>query len=297
MSVWNALTVDVEDWFHVMEIAGGPGPEAWRTLESRVEANTDRVLAMLDAHGVRGSFFVLGWVAEHYGAIVERIRARGHEIGSHGYGHAAIFRQTEQEFRADLARSIAVIDGVAGARPVGYRAPGFSVVPSVTWAFDALADFGFRYDSSLTPARRFHGGWLGTLPAPHRIVLARGRELAEFPISTIGLGRLRVPFLGGGYLRAFPLAVSLAGLAMLNARGVPGILYVHPRDLDGGQPRLTMPAVRRFASYTGLESCASKLRALLSRFRFTTVSNALEDYFSKVPARVWCPAPALSGDH
>jgi polysaccharide deacetylase family protein (PEP-CTERM system associated) len=289
VTVWNALTVDVEDWFHIMEISDGPRLEEWTSFEGRVERNTAALLDLLSGFGVVGSFFPLGWVAERYPHLIEEIRRRGHELGSHGYAHVPVFRQTREEFRRDVARSIEVIEGIAGVKPAGYRAPGFSLVTKVPWSFDVIAELGFRYDSSLVPGFRFHGGWIGSPIFPHRIHMGDGRELSEFPISTLGVGRRRIPFLGGGYLRIFPLRISLRALASLNKRGLPGMLYVHPRDLDPLQPRLGMPLSRRLASYTGLRSCLWKLRSLLTQFRFTTVTNALESYFAQFPARVWRP--------
>lgn len=287
--IWNALSVDVEDWFHILEIERAPPLERWPSLPGRIDRNTTALLDLLRECRVTGSFFMLGWVAEKYPWMVERIKRQGHEIGSHGYAHTPAFRQTPKEFREDVARSIAVIQGFSGVKPVGYRIPGFSLTPRVPWVFQALVEAGFRYDSSLVPGYRFHGGWVGPPHVPHKIRIKNGSEISEFPISTLGFGCRRIPFLGGGYLRAFPLAVSARGLAFLNARGIPGILYVHPRDIDPWQPRLPMPLYRHMASYAGLRSCLPKLRFLLSQFRFTTVTNALEHFFSRSPAQVWQP--------
>lgn len=289
MRVWNALSVDVEEWFHIMEIDDGRPLAQWASLEGRVERNTATLLELFEACRVTGSFFVLGWIAERYPSLVESIRRGGHELGSHGYAHVAVFRQTREEFRRDVARSVALIEGITGMRPAGYRAPGFSLVPSVPWAFDVVAELGFRYDSSIVPGVRFHGGWLGSPRLPCRAALRNGREIIEFPISTLGVGRRRIPVLGGGYLRVLPLAVSVGALASLNRRRLPGIVYVHPRDVDPTQPRLQMSALRRMASYAGLRSCLPKLEFLLRRFDFTTVTNAIEDYLARNPAPVWRP--------
>lgn len=287
--IWNALSVDVEDWFHILEIEQAPPMEQWSSLEGRVDQNTVALLDFLNRCKVTGSFFMLGWIAEKYPWLVERIKKQGHELGSHGYAHIPAFRQTPEEFREDVARSITVIQGLSGVKPVGYRIPGFSLTPRVPWVFQTLTEAGFRYDSSLVPGYRFHGGWVGSLYSPHKVRIASGLEISEFPISTLGFGRRRIPFLGGGYLRALPRTFSARGLSFLNARGIPGILYIHPRDIDPWQPRLPMPLHRHLASYTGLRSCLSKLRFLLSQFRFTTVTNALEDFFSQSAARVWQP--------
>lgn len=287
--IWNALSVDVEDWFHILEIEQTPPIERWPSLQGRVEQNTAALMDLLSQCRVTGSFFILGWIAEKYPRLVERIKKQSHEIGSHGYAHTPAFRQTPKEFRDDVARSIAVIQGLSGLKPVGYRIPGFSLTPRDPWVFEALAEAGFRYDSSLVPGYRFHGGWVGSPHAPHKVRIKGGLEISEFPVSTLGIGRRRTPFLGGGYLRALPLAFSAHGLALLNARGIPGMLYIHPRDIDPGQPRIRMPLLRRVASYSGLNSCESKLRFLLSRFRFTTVTNTLEDFFARSPAQVWQP--------
>ncbi len=287
--IWNALSVDVEDWFHILEVEQAPPMEKWASLEGRVDQNTIALLDLLRECGVVGSFFILGWIAEKYPWLVERIKKQGHELGSHGYAHTPAFRQTPEEFREDVARSIAVIQGISGVKPAGYRIPGFSLTPRVPWVFDTLLEAGFRYDSSLVPGYRFHGGWIGSPCFPHRVRVKTGLEFSEFPISTLGLARRRFPFLGGGYLRALPIAFSARGLAFLNAHGIPGILYVHPRDIDPWQPRLPMPLHRHLASYTGLRSCLSKLRFLLFQFHFTTVTNTLEDFFSRSTAQVWQP--------
>ena len=287
--IWNALSVDVEDWFHILETEQAPSLEKWPSLQGRVYQNTVALLDLLSQCGVTGSFFILGWIAEKYPWLVECIKRQGHEIGSHGYAHVPAFHQTPEEFRDDIARSVAVIQGLSGVKPVGYRIPGFSLTPRVPWVFETLIEAGFRYDSSLVPGYRFHGGWVGSPYLPHKVRIKSGLEISEFPISTLGLGRKRIPFLGGGYLRALPLTFSACGLAFLNAHGIPGVLYIHPRDFDPWQPRLRMPLLRHVASYTGLRSCQPKLRFLLSRFHFTTVTNALEDFFSRSPAQVWKP--------
>lgn len=260
----NSFSVDLEDWFHLLELDGAPPLERWDAQPSRVEHNTLRLLTLLAAHRVKCTFFVLGWVAARFPALVRHIADQGHEIASHGHLHALVWSQGPALFRDDLRRASDCIEAACGQRPIGYRAPGFSVVERTAWALEILAEEGFVYDSSVFPAARAHGGMPGARPEPHRLACG----LHEFPVSTVGLWGKRVGYLGGGYLRALPgpLVNTLARMQAHAGRDL--VLYVHPRDIDLEQPRLPMGWRRRLRTYVGLGSTFDKLAALLAAFEW-----------------------------
>ena len=181
--VLNALTFDVEDWFHILDIETAPTMNEWGELEPRVEHNTDRILELLDDANVRSTCFILGWVAKRHPGLVRRLSTANHEIASHGYAHELIYEIGPDRFRADVEKSIELTGEIVGVRPVGYRAPGFSITRDSTWALDILADLGMKWDSSLFPTTRSHGGFPGIHPLPSRLQLPQGRSLIEFPIS------------------------------------------------------------------------------------------------------------------
>jgi polysaccharide deacetylase family protein (PEP-CTERM system associated) len=262
----NVFSVDVEDWFHLLYDSKAGEIERWAGLESRVRQNTQILLDELARRDVRCTFFVLGWVAEHHPQLIAEIAERGHEIASHGYAHTLIYTQTPEAFRDDLRRANDAIAKACGVTPRGFRAPGFSIKPQNLWAFDVLREEGFEYDSSAFPAVRSHGGLPGTAPLP--TVLDNG--LVEFPITTINLYVARCSYLGGGYLRLIPKSLMLSWATRQDRAGVPLILYIHPRDIDTGQPRLSVPPHTYFRTYVGLSGCLAKVRALLDRFEWTS---------------------------
>lgn len=267
---WIAFTVDLEEWFHLLDTDVAPGRESWEAQDSRVEKNTRRLLELMGEAGVRGTFFTLGWVAERFPGLVREVAAAGHEIASHGHEHLLAYEVGREAFGADARRSKDVLEQVTGAEVLGYRAGGFSITSETPWAFDELAEAGFRYDSSVFPARRAHGGFLGGPGHPHRVVTASGAGLVEFPLSPLRVGPVSVPFSGGGYLRLFPAPLVRWGIGRLLRRGVPANVYVHPREVDPGQPRLPLPLARRFRSYVNLRRGEAKIRYLLSAFSART---------------------------
>ncbi len=274
--VLNAMTIDVEEWFHILEVDEAPDRAQWPALESRVERNTERLLEVLAAAGAGCTCFVLGWVAERHPALVRRIAEAGCEIASHGYGHELVREIGPERFRADVERSIDAIGAACGRRPQGYRAPGFSIdEEAAPWAFEILSELGMRFDSSIVPGRAGHGGIPGAEPVPHALALGGGRTLLEFPISVTPLLGARVPYCGGGYLRLFPYRFVRSRIAAANRRGEPVMVYVHPRDIDPDHPRIKMPLRRRFRSYVNLSRTLDKLRGLLGEFRFGSVSDSL----------------------
>lgn len=268
--VEHLFTVDVEDYFQVNAFEGTIERSGWDAYTTRVERNVDIILDLLDRKNVRGTFFTLGWVADRRPQVVHRIAAAGHEVASHGWWHQRVTTMTPQEFREDLRSSRALLEDVSGQRVYGFRAPSFSIVPGMEWAFDLLMEEGYCYDSSLFPIRRPDYGYPGADPAPHYITRPRG-TLLELPLATMTLGGLRVPAAGGGYFRQFPYSLFRNAFNRLTAAGTSGMFYIHPWEVDPDQPRLPVGLISRFRHYTGLERTLPRLERLLSDFRFTSV--------------------------
>ncbi|MBV8784687.1 MAG: DUF3473 domain-containing protein [Gammaproteobacteria bacterium] len=275
----NAFTIDVEDYFHVAALSSAISRDSWTLRESRVEANTERLLRMLDERGVHATFFVLGWVAERQPQLVRRIAAAGHEIACHGYSHQLVYRQSPKEFREETARAKHCLEDTVGHAVQGYRAASFSITRQSLWALDVLIDLDFGYDSSIFPIRHDLYGLPGARPEPHRIAAPSGRTIAEFPMSTASFMGMQVPVSGGGYFRILPYWLTHAGLKQINERaGRPFAFYLHPWELDPRQPRVKVGALSRFRHYTGLERCEARLRRLLGEFAFTSMHEALRDF-------------------
>jgi polysaccharide deacetylase family protein (PEP-CTERM system associated) len=272
----NAFTVDVEDYFHVAALASAIPRDSWATCEYRVEASTEHLLALLAEHHVHGTFFVLGWVAERSPALIRRIAAAGHEIACHGFSHELVYRQSPESFRAETARSKRLLEDLIGERVRGYRAASFSVTRDSLWALDVLIDLGFEYDSSVFPIRHDRYGLPGASPEPNRLAALSGRTLVEFPMSTASFLGVRVPVSGGGYFRILPYRLTRAALRQINHRlKRPFTFYLHPWELDPGQPRIAVGWFSRFRHYTNLARCEGRLRRLLGEFAFTTMRESL----------------------
>ena len=266
--VVNAMTVDVEDYFQVSAFDAVVARSRWDQLESRVLANTDRLLDLFAGHGVTATFFVLGWVADRFPGIVARIAGLGHEIASHGYGHELIYTQTPAAFREDVRRAKALLEAASG-RPVdGYRAPSFSITKRSLWALDVLIEEGHRYDASIFPIRHDRYGIPSSPRHPYVLVRESG-SLVECPGSTACVGPLNLPIAGGGYFRLLPYAWTRWGIARLNRHeGRPAIFYLHPWEVDPGQPRLQAPWLSRFRHYRHLDQTETRLGRLFQDFRF-----------------------------
>jgi polysaccharide deacetylase family protein (PEP-CTERM system associated) len=273
--VTNAMTVDVEDYFHVSVFDGVVPRHEWAGLESRVVQNTGRLLALFADAGVRGTFFVLGWVAERHPDLVRQIVAGGHEIASHGFAHRLVYDLTPAAFREDVRKSKAVLESAGGVPVLGYRAPSYSITPRSLWAIDILIEEGFAWDASIFP---IHHDRYGIPVSPrHPYVLERecGR-LVEVPGSTVRVGSMNLPVAGGGYFRLLPYAWTRWGIARVNrTEGRPAIFYMHPWEIDPDQPRLRTSRLGRFRHYRNLDKTEDRLRALLSDFRFSTVTRVL----------------------
>lgn len=264
----NAMSVDVEDWFQVQAYAGTIRRDAWEGLDRRVEANTERVLALFAHAGVRATFFTLGWVAERHPALVRRIVAAGHELASHGYGHELVHQIGEACFRADIRRAKRVLEDAGGVAVRGYRAPTFSIGPRLTpWAHAVLAEEGHAYSSSLFPIRH---DLYGDAEAPRDAYRPRPDGVPELPMTTVrALGR-NLPCAGGGWFRLIPYPVFRTGLRRVNAvERRSGIFYFHPWEVDPGQPHVPQAGrLARFRHRTGLGSMAQRLERLLRDFRW-----------------------------
>lgn len=231
-AILNALTVDVEDYFHVQAFADVVSPVNWDHYESRVENNTYRILDLLGERGLKATFFVLGWEASRRPGMVRRIVGEGHELACHGYGHQLIYRIGPEAFRADVRHAKSLLEDLGGTPVAGYRAPSYSITAKSLWALDILVEEGFRYDSSIVPARHDIYGLPGAPRFPYRLSCAGG-ELVEFPPSTmcVGVGPFKatLPVGGGGYLRLYPLSLTRWGLDRINAaEGQPFSVYIHP---------------------------------------------------------------------
>jgi polysaccharide deacetylase family protein (PEP-CTERM system associated) len=272
----NVFSIDVEEWFHLLDNPATPVRDSWESQESRVRANMEALLLELDRRQVRCTAFVLGWIARRHPALVRAIADAGHEIASHGDAHHLVYAQTPEEFRADLRAASDAIYRACGERPRGFRAPGFSITRDTPWALEILSEEGYAYDSSIFPASRRHGGFPGASPLPS--ILPTG--LVEFPVSTVDLYLTRLAYLGGGYLRLIPKAVLLRLARSQAAAGTPLILYLHPRDVDPGQPRLSQPPLLYFRSYVGLTGCMDKVSALLDQLRWTSFREMLPEVVS-----------------
>lgn len=270
----HALSFDIEDWFHIVDIRSTEDPKGWAGLPSIVESETNRILDTLAEHDVQATFFFLGWIAERYPRLVCRAAREGHEIGSHSFWHRRVYELSPEAFSEDLVRSVNVLQQQAGVRVLGYRAPSFSIIPGCEWAFDAIADAGLMYDASLFPASRAHGGY-PCATRPHRRIIHNGRELPELPASVMHVGPLRLCYSGGGYFRLWPQWFIERAFDRNARADRPTVVYLHPRDFAVHCPRAAMPLHRRFKCYVGQRSTEPKLRALLERYRFTSCANLL----------------------
>lgn len=271
----NALSVDVEDWFQVGAFERTISRGAWDRLPCRVEWNCDAVLALFDEAGVKATFFILGWIAERYPALIRRIAGAGHEIASHGYDHRRVFTFTPQAFRQDLKQSRQLIEDASGQNVTGYRAPSFSIDTRTPWAHVVLAEEGYAYSSSVAPVRHDHYGWP---EAPRFAFLpVAGSDLTELPVTTARLGGRTLAAGGGGFFRLLPYGFSKWAIRQVNGEGRPAIIYFHPWEIDEAQPRVAEAPLRsKLRHYSRLSAMAGKLRKLAADFHWTRVDALLE---------------------
>ena len=274
-TIVNALSFDIEDWFHMVEIAAVSDPQTWPDLDSIVERYTEWIVQTVTEAKMRATFFMLGWIAARYPKLVKLIADSGHELGTHSFWHRKVYELTPQVFAEDMKQSIDAIETAGGKRVLGFRAPSFSITPGAEWAFDVLHDLGLRYDASLFPARRGHGGYPCPVEAHTFTRAPSGRPMPELPMSVMRVAGARMAFSGGGYLRLLPPRIIRHGFAQLNRQGIPVVVYLHPRDFAPDCPRVPMPPHRRFKCYVGLAGTKGKLRMLLRHYRFDTCAAVL----------------------
>ncbi|MCW9014619.1 MAG: DUF3473 domain-containing protein [Gammaproteobacteria bacterium] len=274
----NALTVDVEDYFHVAAFADNISPSTWDKYQLRVENNTTRLLDLFDQFDTKVTFFTLGWVAERKPELVIEIARRGHEVACHGYSHQLIYKQDQQIFYDETKRAKDILEDITNSKIQGYRAASYSITKQSLWALDVLCDLGFVYDSSIVPVHHDLYGIPDMPRAPHILTAPNGKELIEFPPSTLSLPGMNLPVAGGGYFRLYPYWFSKAALKWINHRdNMPFIFYLHPWEVDPGQPRMQGKWFSRFRHYNNLSKCYSRLEKLLQDFNFTTARNVLVD--------------------
>lgn len=276
------FTVDVEDWYHILDVPSTPRMEDWAQLPSRVEANLRRLLDLFSDKGAHVTCFFLGWVAERYPHLVKECVRRGHEIASHGWAHRLVYEMSREEFQEDARKSREVLEDLAGTSVRGYRASGFSVTEQTPWFFEELARAGYGYDSSVFPAARSHGGMANGKRAPYQIAL-NGKHLVEVPVSVADLAGKPMCFFGGGYLRLFPYSLIRKKARQVLDAGRPVVFYIHPREIDPDHPRLPMSRSRRFKSYVNLHQTETKIRRILEEFPVTTFREFLSSH-AKQPA-------------
>ena len=277
MRIPNALTVDVEDYFHVAALAPHIRRDSWTSREPRVVGNTQRLLAIFEQFDVRGTFFVLGWVAERYPQLVRDIAARGHEIACHGLSHRLVYEQSPKEFHEETLRSKNLLEDINGSAVLGYRAASYSIVRESLWALDVLVELGFVYDSSIFPVRHDRYGIPDAKRVAHRMSTPGGASIVEWPLATAKILGCRLPVAGGGYFRLLPYWLSRWGLASINRSELqPFIFYLHPWEIDPAQPRVAASLLSRFRHYTNLGKCEERLKRLLDDFQFGTVRDGLE---------------------
>ena len=281
----NALTVDVEDYFHVHAFSGVIDRKDWDKYPCRVERNTDRLLDLFAQANVRGTFFVLGWVAQRFPKLIQRIHSAGHYIGCHGYAHQVIYSEGVAAFRKDVKLAKECIEQALGASVRSYRAPSFSITKNTLWALEVLIEEGFEFDSSIFPIVHDNYGIPEAPRFPYIRYVNGNAQINEFPPSTVPIAGVNVPVAGGGYLRLYPYAVTAWALRRINnVEQQPGMIYLHPWELDPEQPRVSVPWRSRFRHYQNLESTERKCRKLLEDFAWAPLEAVFGDAVARPSA-------------
>lgn len=271
----NYLTIDVEDYFQVAAFEKVIHPSMWESYPSRVKQNTTRILDLFDTHGVKGTFFVVGWTAERFPGLVKDIVARGHEIGCHSYLHQKIYNQTPEEFRKDTKKSKDILEQASGRAVVGYRAPTYSITKKSLWALEILQELGFKWDSSIFPIA--HDNY-GIPDAPRFAYKLPDHDMIEYPISTALFFGRKIPVAGGGYFRIFPYWFTKMALSRINeVERQPFIFYLHPWEIDPDQPRINNAGLRsKFRHYRNLNKSTERLCKLMDDFSFHPIDPFVE---------------------
>ncbi len=273
----HLISFDVEEYFHAEAAQlAGVDRESWPQMPRRLEPAVGRILDLLDRSGVRATFFILGWVARHEGTVVRRIAESGHEIASHGMSHHMLGRLSLAEFARELTDSRAMLEDLSGTEVLGYRAPTFSITRATGWALDVLAECGYRYDSSIFPVRHDRYGVPGAPVGPHWAQGPGGARILEIPPLTRRILGMTLPVAGGGYLRLFPVRLIGSALKCAALASRPGMVYLHPWELDPDHPDMGMRGLRRFRHRVNLSRTAAKLAWLLKRYSFGPVVEQLD---------------------
>jgi len=274
------MTIDVEDYFQVSALAEKISPEDWDRIPSRVERNTEDLLEIFSEHDVKATFFVLGWIAERYPDLIKKIDAEGHEIASHGYSHQLIYNQTPDIFREETRKSKEILEAITGKKVEGYRAASYSITPKSSWALDILCELDFLYDSSLFPVKHDRYGMPDANPHPHILKTPNGNEIIEFSLTSIDFIGYRIPIAGGGYFRLFPYWLTkVLWDSFLKKEAVPATFYLHPWEIDPGQPSVEgLSFLSKFRHYNNLSLCRNRFERFVKEFAFTTMKEVLFEH-------------------
>jgi polysaccharide deacetylase family protein (PEP-CTERM system associated) len=266
----NILSFDIEEHFQVSGLAAAISRKDWEKHSSRVEKNTDTILAILDRHQVKATFFVLGWIAERHQSMIKKISASKHEIASHGYEHKLIYDMTPNEFAVDVKKSLDIIEGITGVKVKGFRAPSFSLSANDIEKFQILASLGITYDSSLFPMKHFRYGDATSIPLAPFDIIDKGKAIIkEYPMTVVDFMGRRIPAGGGGYFRLYPDFLIRRNFRKVNAENRPVIVYLHPWEFDPEQPRIKGAGFgNTYRHYCNLKKTANKLDNLLTNFMF-----------------------------
>ena len=267
----NILTFDIEEWFHLLDCDATRTENEWKNYEVRIYDNVERLFRVLEDTNTKATFFVIGWIAKTYPDLVKRISEK-YQIGCHTMNHQLVWQQTPEEFKADVEEGVKMLEDITGKKVECFRAPGFSIRESEAWAFEILADLGIKYDCSVFPAAHAHGGMPSYPKAAPGIIEYHGIQIKEFPVGFKTIAGKHIMFSGGGYFRLFPYPFIKK---WTQDSGDYLLSYIHPRDLDAGQPMIkSLSAARKFRSYYGLKGAEQKLRRWLSDFQFVDIETA-----------------------
>lgn len=267
----NILTCDVEEWFHLLDCDATRTENEWKNYEVRIYDNVERIFRVLEDTNTKATFFIIGWIAKTYPDLVKKI-AEKYQIGCHTMNHQLVWQQTPEEFKADVEEGVKMLEDITGKKVECFRAPGFSIRESEAWAFEILAELGIKYDCSVFPAAHAHGGMPSYPKAAPGIIEYHGIQMKEFPVGFKTIVGKHIMFSGGGYFRLFPYSLIKT---WTKASGDYLLSYIHPRDLDAGQPMIkSLPAARKFKSYVGLKGAEQKLRRWLTDFQFVDIATA-----------------------
>lgn len=273
----HALTVDVEDYFHVSALSKVISPDQWDNVDqARVVDSTRALLGLFEKKGYQATFFVLGWVADRYPELVKEIDNAGHEVASHGWSHQLVYKQTPEQFKLEAENSKKLLEDLTGKPVTGYRAASYSITEDSRWALEILIELGFDYDSSIFPVYHDRYGMRGVPFFPYRHTTDSGNTITEFPLSTYNLLGYRLPVAGGGYFRLFPYWMTRHFFKSIEKSNQPFVFYLHPWEVDVDQPRVAASMTSRFRHYNNLDKCYARLEKLLDDFEFTTMRDVLE---------------------